>query len=149
MKARSILANGAILLAFPSSAAYPAGPIKIIKVAVTCSGDDLPGKQVCFELKEKIRASEGFELVTVDDAERSDLGFGAYLISMDVDAASPNNASAISVAFTVPMPGKQFDYYVNHALLLCGASKVDEIATTILSYIEDTSEFLRNPQGHH
>ena len=82
MKARSVLAISAAFLTYWTSVAYSAGPLKLIKVAVTCSGDDLPGQRVCFDLKEKIRTSAGFELVSVKEAEQSSRGFGVNLVSI-------------------------------------------------------------------
>ena len=61
-----------ILMAFlccSATTVQAAGPVKLIKVAVDCSGDDNLGRRLCFTLKEKIRGSKGFELVQLTEAE--------------------------------------------------------------------------------
>src|SRR5712692_4844214 len=64
MKAKILLLLSLFLCA-PATMARTAGPIKMVRVAVVCEGkdEDTVGRAICFNLKEKIRASSGFQLI--------------------------------------------------------------------------------------
>ena len=77
-----------------------AGNVKPLKVLIACNGEDIPGERVCSALKEKIRASVGFELVQlIDNAD-----FCVHMVS--VDLGSENLSSAMAVIFTTTAPDR-------------------------------------------
>jgi len=65
--------------------ARAAGPIKVIRVWMDCSGQDIIGGRLCSAVKEKIRASRGFELVDRLTAEISLSGYAMHLVTINVD----------------------------------------------------------------
>jgi hypothetical protein len=118
--------------------AYAAGPIEILKIQVDCSGDDSIGSQVCYAVKEKIRASEGFELI--DTAKPIPGTFRLSLVTIETD--SSDTASAISEVIT----GRDKDgdeLYLEQYVSICGADRVDYIANGIIADIEQQTEFMR------
>ena len=119
-----------------------AGATHPIKVNVQCDGEDTIGERLCFAIKEKIRASKGFELVDVRQAESSPLGFGVHLLSLDA-GEEKGNMSAISVVFTLPQPTPRLDYYLTLRIMLCGLSRIDDQASAILADIDKESDNLR------
>jgi hypothetical protein len=86
-----------LLLALIIGTARAGGHVQLVKVLVACTGDDLLGVRVCSTLKEKLRASSGFELVELPAA----LVFCVHLTSVDSTAHHTNAASALAVVFTV------------------------------------------------
>ncbi len=129
-----------------ATTAQAAGPIKLIKVAVSCSGDDLLGERLCLALKEKIRASKGFELVDERDAETAQSGFGVHLISEDTanrDTEDAGALSAIAVVFTIPKREPLLDGFVTAYIEICGAHRIDDVASTIFADIDRDSDPLR------
>src|ERR1700729_93702 len=70
-----------------------------LKVAVNCRGEDLIGQQVCYRLKEDIRASKGFELIV----EQVD-AFEVNVVALPID----DDKSAIEATFRVKTPSRQY-----------------------------------------
>lgn len=143
MKTKTLLAVACLSLV--PTLARAAGPVNIIKVVVSCRGEDSIGQRLCFAVKEKIRGSHGFELVEEAQAEASNQGFGVHLISED--PANPNSpltgsTSAVAIVFTVPRK-QQIDGFVTAGIIMCGAKNVDEAASGILARIETSSAPLR------
>lgn len=124
--------------------AQAAGPVKVIKVAVSCTGDDTLGKGVCLALKEKLRASKGSQLVDQKQAERSPLGLGVHLVSVALYVADRETGSAIAVTFTLPTP--KLDLYLTSEVEVLGDStQIDKVASALLAGIDKhSSEFLLN-----
>jgi hypothetical protein len=131
------------VLALLASGTRAAGPIKVVKVAVSCSGDDAVGSRICASLREKIRASKGFKLVGEEEARKSSRSFHVNLISEFVDDEHPNYHSAIAVVFTMPKPEPQLDGFVTAWVAVVGDHKIDEEAATIMAELDNGTESLR------
>ena len=131
------------VLALFASGTRAAGPTKVVKVAVSCSGDDAVGSRICASLREKIRASKGFELVGEEEARKSFRSFHVSLISESIDPDHPNLESAIAEVFTMPMPEPQLDGYVDTWVSVTGEGKIDEEAATIIANLDKETEFLQ------
>jgi hypothetical protein len=132
----------AILLLF-ASGARAAEPSKVVKIAVSCNGDDSVGSKICTSLKEKIGSSKSFELVGEEEARKSSASFHVTLISEFVDDEHPNNHAAMAVVFTRPMPAPQPDAFVTAWVAVVGNHKIDEEAATIQAEVDEATEFLR------
>ncbi len=116
--------------------AYAAGHIKVLKVVVECNGENSIGPRVCFALKEKIRASEGFELISTD----SPGSFKVSLVSIQTDES--DEAIAISEDITLRAVAG-YDIQITHAVVICGTRAVDSVADGIIADLEQQSDFFR------
>jgi hypothetical protein len=131
------------ILALLTSRTRAAEPIKVVKVEITCSGDDTVGSKICTSLKEKIRASKSFELVGEKEARKSSASFHVNLISEFVDDEHPNYHSAIAVVFTRPMPEPQPEGFVTAWVVVVGDHEMEEEAGAIMAELDEATEFLR------
>ena len=121
-------------------AARAAGPVKTIEVAVNCTCEDSVGSELCSALKEKIRASRGFELVHENEAKHSSQGFGVSLVSVPADDG--DYSSAVAIIFTMPMP-RGLAGYVNGMAAIVGARKVDDEASSIMGELDQETESMQ------
>jgi hypothetical protein len=88
-----------------------AGPVEIVDVTVDCMGDDGIGQSLCYAVKEKIRSSRGFELVS--DIPPPPRGFtnikrlapflGLHLVSADDTLPGLPQGAVSVVALTVTL----------------------------------------------
>lgn len=122
--------------------AQAAGPIKLIKVVVSCSCDDSVGSQLCSALKEKIRGSNGFELVSMKEAQESEKGFAVSLTSVAIDDNKPNNSSAVAVVFLMPLINKPAYYMTSYAAVI-GSHKIEASASDIMGDLDKETAFLQ------
>lgn len=115
-----------------------AGPVKVLKVFVQCSTDDSIGSRLCFAIKEKIRASRGFELI-----EDSTVGAcGIHLVS--VDAGDNGADSAVSETYTVVSPKvAPFEVLLTSSVRIVGSERVDHVAEATMAELEEATDFLR------
>jgi hypothetical protein len=133
-----------VVLICSVTTAQTAGPVRIVKVAVECSGDDSLGARLCLALKEKIRASRGFELVDQKEAEVSRFALGVDMVSADIEGSNSNEAnlnSAAAVVLTLPQRGVS-DSYLREFVLVFGASRIDDQAANILAALDKEASFL-------
>jgi hypothetical protein len=130
------------VLAMFASGTRAAGPIKVVKIAVSCSGDDAVGSRICSSLKEKIGASKSFELVGEEEARKS-TSLHVSLISEFVDDEHPTYHTAMAVVFTKPMPEPQPDSFVTAWVAVVGNHEIDEEAASIMAEVDEATEFLR------
>jgi len=126
---------GAIARAYAASASKP------VRVYVECTNtNDSTGVRFCLTLKEKIRASQGFELV---DSEKP-LVFEVHIIT-ESDTSSPEQqafSSAASVVFTLRRTDAT-EMYLTSFVLDFGSERTNEEAENILAHIDQESTFLR------
>jgi hypothetical protein len=132
-----------VLLFLDFGSAQAAGNVKPLKVLIACNGEDIPGERVCSALKEKIRASVGFELVQlIDNAD-----FCVHMVS--VDLGSENLSSAMAVIFTTTAPDRigtvsgTVELFLTASVLRFGVAHIDETADSVFADIDKESEFLR------
>jgi hypothetical protein len=117
-----------------SSRAFAAGPIR---VQVLCSTDDVVGNRLCFHLKERIRMSKGFQLISPDDLKRT--AISVHLVSIDEKGCGEEGiASAVAIAYNVWVPdfGEQ---YLTLDVVTVGEKAVDEMADSILAEVDKQS----------
>jgi hypothetical protein len=122
------------------SASVPEAEVRRINVYVTCDGSDSVGSHLCFEVKEEIITSSGFQLVNAMEAKT---GIGVHLVSVDASSAILRKGVASSVSVTFTFFGGPIEYYDGAQVFLVGSHKITEIASTILSALERRSAKLR------
>ena len=121
--------------------AHAASASKPVRVLVDCSNHgDMVGTRFCLALKEKIRASQGFELVESEQP----LVFEVHIITVSdtTSAEDQGISSAASVVFTVARFDKT-ELYVTSFVIDFGSARVGEEAEAILAHIDEQSGFLR------
>jgi hypothetical protein len=108
-----------------------------VGVVVSCSCHDLVGSRFCFALKEKIRASAGYELVA--DSHR--IAAGMHIICADTAVGEMvGYGSAVSITFTViDKPGEE---YLDTGLVMVGSERVNAmVASTLADFDKDIEPF--------
>lgn len=128
----------AALLLVTKSWVRAAGKEKVLRVYVSCSGDDAIGGRVCYAVKEKLRASRGFELTSTTQVG----GFCVHLVSIDdTPPGYQNLASAIAETITGNTAAGQL--YLTTSVVIVGASRVQEIADSIVANLDQETDFMR------
>jgi hypothetical protein len=121
--------------------AHAASASRPVRVYVDCTNhDDMVGTRFCLALKEKIRASQGFELVESE----TPLVFEVHIVS-ESDAASAEEqgiSAAASIVFTV-MRYDKTESYLTSFVIDFGSARVNEEAEAVLGHIDEESDFLR------
>jgi hypothetical protein len=117
--------------AFPLSKFVQAANAKIVPVQVSTNigNNDVVGQQLAFEIKETIRKSSGYRLVSNNTVPR---------LILRLSSISFNDSSQLteySVVFTV-YAGKGQDIYMNDMIGYCGSSRVVGCARTILGSLD-------------
>jgi hypothetical protein len=134
MKAKILLLLSLFLCA-PATMARTAGPIKMVRVAVVCEGkdEDTVGRAICFNLKEKIRASSGFQLI-----EQLNI-YGTLTVHILHLSTKPTLDSVLSVAVTTGPSQMMLDLSVN----LWGSDRIKDAVNSILADLDDDDDRLR------
>ncbi len=131
-----------LILLSLSGEARAVGPTKIVMVALDCGGEDTPGERFCSGLKEKIRASHGFRLVSKKEATDAPTGFCVHAISEDVNDNGANLLSAVAVVFTFPLRNGS-EIYITSYIQRFGIAHVDDAVESIFAALDKESEFLQ------
>jgi hypothetical protein len=134
---RSKVSLGMALWLCLHAAAYAAGPIKVVEVQLDCNGTDILGKRLCFALKEKIRASRGFELVDAKEAQQSPTGFTLHVISIDTSDGKGYRSSA-AIAYTIPLKDAT-ELYQDVEIVDFGSEHVNGTADDLMADIDQES----------
>jgi hypothetical protein len=105
------------------------------RVFVDCSCDDIVGGNLCYAVKEKIRASSGFRL----SEQTPDIGIAVHLVCIDdaVGDEQRGNASAVSVAYaTYAHSAITLEYYESSTVVIVGTNRIGEVSTSIVSEVD-------------
>ena len=150
--ATAVTRRSVALLAFATLASSSPAQSSRTRLAVDHSGNDPVGNELAFALREAIRASSGYELVTQEkarfyvslstldpDADRS--ASGAYTVLALVVTAK-NGASLIARA-----PHTWYDIHLTSSVVVAGREKVDIMAKRIMASTEAAIERYRRDGG--
>jgi hypothetical protein len=120
--------------------AHAASASKPVRVLVDCSSNnDSVGARFCLALREKIRASQGFELV---DSEKP-LVFEVHIVSeSDTAQSEPQDVSCAAAVVFTAMSVDSREIYLTSFVLDFGANRVGEEAEQVLAHIDQESDFL-------
>jgi hypothetical protein len=108
-----------------------------IRVFVGCSGDDALGPRVCSHLREKIRASKGFELVQSPGPGV----FCVHIVSMDA-GTEPGLQSAYAETYSLGTTTGT-ELFLTSYVSIVGTSRVAENVDGLFADMDKESEFLR------
>ncbi len=132
MKLRHVAELVLVLIGSVLAANVEAAGVRLVGVYVTCDGHDVVGANLCFNVKEKIRASAGFRLL--DDP--SGRGVGVHLVTVDDSPTGFEGASsAVSVTYTTFL-GSSLEYFETAQVIEVGSERVREMATSVLSRVD-------------
>lgn len=123
-----------------------------VTVAVSHSGDDNVGQELAFALRETIRASNGYQLVSEESAIIT-----VSLVTLDPEVAgsSAGGWTVASVAITMYnfLPFKEEDpqtwypIFLTSSVVTSGSYKTDETARSILATVDAAVEQYRADAG--
>jgi hypothetical protein len=118
-----------------TSAKAVGGPLTNVYVDCSVSAGDIVGGNFCYAVKEKVRASVAFRLIE----EEPKIGIGVHLITLDPDAnsAEAGDESVIALVLTTYTGTAGVEYYETADELHVGARRVQEMATSVLSDIDE------------
>ncbi len=111
-------------------------------VYVSCAGDDTVGSRLCSAVKEKIRQSTAFRLVS----DPVSGGFSIRLLSTDDDSPAEGNVSAVAETTTAIVPTTIADMdadaevYLKSGVFLVGAKAVDDMAESIVAHLDQSAQ---------
>jgi hypothetical protein len=104
-------------------------------VYVDCHTADQIGSDLCANLKDKVRSSEGYTLA----ANTDNYGIGVHLSSVDlfsdIEGKLSGDMSAVAVVFTIyanKLPGEM---YLDSSVLRVGKGAIDDMSSQMLSAI--------------
>jgi hypothetical protein len=122
-----------------------AGPVTVVKLYVACTTDDVLGQRLCSALKEKIRASRGFELVDFREAQHDPKGFAIHIVSMDVTDIPGESGlrTTLAIVFTVPLESGE-ELYQTVRVVEVGKYHIDDEASDLLAEIDQQTEYLQH-----
>jgi hypothetical protein len=120
-----------------------------IRVVATIAENDSVGRQVVFELKEAIRASQGFELIEGDPFERRKESFQgdslAYIRVAIVTLINERNVSTVYAysssydSLVMPLLGGHISLQVGRT----GSDRTQQAARRVLASLDEDVEFLK------
>jgi hypothetical protein len=124
---------GSTLLFALSSEAHAASSY-VPSVYIDCGCDDIVGGNLCYTVKERVRASVGFKISDTPP----NIGIAAHITCVDdaVDPADRGRATAVSVSITTYVNLAGLEYFETSMVMIVGADRVDEMSTSILSAID-------------
>jgi hypothetical protein len=122
-----------VLAAFTDAPRALAAYVRL-NVYVTCDGSDIVGAHLCFAVKEGIITSVGFQLV---DDRTAKTGIAVHLVSVDGSPAKLPKGVTSAVSVTYTFFGGPIEYYSGAQVFLVGSKKVGDIASAVLSAIEN------------
>ncbi|MDO8435033.1 MAG: hypothetical protein Q7S58_21755 [Candidatus Binatus sp.] len=150
MKAKISLLLGTIIVFFSFGTAWSTGSSRV-KVFVDCGAEDIVGTRVCSQLKEKIRGSNGFELVQAVNK----FVFCVHLLSVDIDqgkgsavsriyslGTDQNSAAYIRQILKLPPDPSLESKYPEHSELLLAwtMSTFSTVSTFSAVHVADTAD---------
>jgi hypothetical protein len=117
-----------------------------ISVSVRHSGDDNVGQRVAFAVREAVRSSHGYELVSGPSAL-----LRVYLVSLDPDRENDGHRTAISYVlamrnlneFREGFPASWYPIYLTSGIVTCGTNRVQETAQSIVAKLDAALEVYR------
>lgn len=146
MKAAIVLAAASLLLG--TQGAYAQDQDSKVRVSVSHSGEDSVGKQFAYSVREALRASKGFRLVSPDDS-----GLQILIVTVDPERASTSGSywTAASITYTMANflpyekgnPQTWYPIYLTSQVMTIGTQRVDEQARSVLAALDHALETYR------
>lgn len=117
-------------------------------VAVVATSDDTVGQNLTFAVKEEVRRSAGYRLVTTVNESL----FQIRLVTLDASCSGSGIASAVAVSYTVSNmiayregdPQTILPIYLTTGVRTVGKERISDVAKNILASLEeDVDEYLK------
>jgi hypothetical protein len=135
--AAKLMVAGFLLAFFGEALAQAQGKMNVM---MQMDADDMVGSRLAFALKERVRQSSGFALVTSND----DAIFKIAMVTIDPNAStSPGNSTVYSVVFAAWQPQSNTWTYMNNVVGVCGAARLTECADGIVAKADQTADISR------
>jgi hypothetical protein len=117
-----------------------------VKVSVFHSGEDSVGKQFAYAVREAIRGSNGYQLVSSDQS-----GIDVRIITVDPDRSSGSSWTVAAVTYTmtnfIPYqtgnPQTWYPIYLTSLVMTVGSSRTDAQARSVMAAIDEQLERYR------
>lgn len=120
-----------------------------LTVMVTHSGDDSVGQRLAFAVREAIRGSNGYELLTGPLAT-----FRIQIVTLDPDKNRASSGLQTVAAITYTMrntnsfietnPHTWYPIYLSSSVMVSGSTRVEEQAKSVLADLEAQIEEFKN-----
>ena len=124
---------------------FTVSPVAAASLHITVNAPDKVGKNLVYEIREKIATSARNKLVI----DENDAAFGLKIVTIDPDDES--NRTVYSLTLTMKQLAKDdsFDYYITSWVGVCGSSKTTSCASTLAADIDSEIQpiveiFLKN-----
>lgn len=137
----------AVAISYLSPVAHAADEIKA-SVAVRHAGDDRIGQKLAFALREVVRASHGYQLVSGPSAL-----FRVSLNTIDPEYETKYKGIVTVAAVIITMrnfnefedgnPQTWYPIYLNSSVLMVGSDRVEDFAKSILADVDSAIEAYR------
>ena len=140
MRTAIVIAVAVGFLTF-SAAVFPQTQDTKIRVSVSQSGEDSVGQQFAYAVREAVRASNEFRLVSEDES-----GMQVVIVTIDPErsSSSGNYWTAASVTYTMtnflPIakgnPQTWYPIYLTSQVMTIGSKRVDEQARSVMAALD-------------
>ena len=143
-----VLALATVALLWTTQDAKAQEPDAKIAVSVSHSGEDSVGKQFAYAVREALRASNGFRLVSSGDS-----GLQLQIVTVDPErsSASGNYWTAASITYTMANflpyekgnPQTWYPIYLTSQVMTIGTQRVNEQARSVMAALDNALETYR------
>jgi hypothetical protein len=124
-----------------------------VRVSVAHSGDDSIGVQFAYAVREAVRASNGFKLVS-----RGESGMDIGLVTVDPERSASSTGLWTAVAVTITMtnflpyekgnPQTWYPIYLTSQVLTVGRQRVDDQARAVMAALDSSlDQYRRDAKG--
>lgn len=113
--------------------ANPKMPVEVVP-----TGDDTTGRQLVYEVKERIRRSASLAL----SLDSSEVRLQSLIVTLNPFPSNPNGGTVYSMVLTLYIPESPHPYYLKQYTGTCGATSVESCAASIVAEISSQSDDL-------
>ena len=137
----------ALMLVLASSIAFAQD--SKIGVSISHSGEDSIGKRLAFSLREAVRSSSGYQLVSPEES-----GLEVRLVTLDPERSPQASGNWTVASVTIVManflpyekgnPQTWYPIYMTSVVMTVGGQRTEEKAKSILATLDDALEKYRS-----
>ena len=135
----SILQSACAVLSIAPVMAYGQAQMPVF---IESAAQDTVGSRLAYAIREKVRQSSGFALVTTTDGALFRIG----LVTLDpnANASTAGYSTIYSVVLTAWRPQTKTWTYINKFVGNCGSARVNECAESVMAEADKASDVPRN-----
>ena len=117
-----------------------------VKVSVSHTGEDSVGKQFAYSVREAIRGSNGYQLVTEDKS-----GLQVLITTLDPERGSGSNWTIAAISYNMTNfnpfdrenPQTWYPIYLTSQVMSIGTNRTDSQARSVMAVIDERLEKFR------